>query len=171
MIPVFFLLHIWCDVPTITIDRKCARKILERCFVTSEKLFCSQGINKAFRRWLWITAKKLDMDSEPQSDYQNSCVIPCCDKYSMVLGQGGDSDNCLALRLSGYLSMSVSTTMIDCIWQQLWAEKLSREVQCCSMATVVYYKFICVLSRCHLLIHCETPNLISVLVCSFGLRL
>lgn len=53
--------------------------------------------------------KKSDMDSEPQSEYQNNRVMPCCDQHSTVLGKGEDSDNSLALLLGGYLSVSVST--------------------------------------------------------------
>lgn len=49
-------------VPTRTIARKWARKLVEGCFVPSENPFCSQGINKAFHCWPWITVKKPGTD-------------------------------------------------------------------------------------------------------------
>lgn len=52
------------------------------------------------------------MDSELWSDYQNSCPMPSCDKNSMVLGGGEDSDNSMASLLGGYLLGSISDSLL-----------------------------------------------------------
>lgn len=152
---IFFPSLIWYD----STPKMIPRKFLERSFVLSENLSCSQDINEEIYHWTWITMKKSDMDSELQSEYQNSCVMPCCDKHCMVLGKGETvtiawhycwAVTCLCLFLPhDWLDLAANRGQGSCPGRRTAA----------AMAAIAFSKLICLLSRYCLLSHCETTKI------------
>lgn len=150
---VFFAPHIWCGCSH---QDKCQEMCQEKFRKMLCAIFHSQGINKAFHCWPWITVKNPPWTLIPsQTPKQLFSAMLWPGQHGPGERKHSDS-SCHSHCIVAYLCLFIPLDSLDLA--QMWVE-FSREAHCCcKLGAAAYHKFICLLSKYHLFIHCETLN-------------